>query len=105
MCGPNFSGLVSSTCVFQSVCAAADMEKLKKAAQENPPRTTDIRFSASSFIADYEKLVQFLWIQRIGGFMMGWNSLSHRVCTPREACGGRYQSGQIFCQTRAQRNI
>lgn len=42
----------TSTCVFQSVCAAAEMEKLKKAVQENPSRTIDIRFSASSFVAD-----------------------------------------------------
>ncbi|RLM54885.1 Coatomer subunit beta' [Panicum miliaceum] len=46
----------ASSCVFQLVSAAAEIEKMKTAAQENPPRTTDIRFSASSFVADYEKM-------------------------------------------------
>jgi hypothetical protein len=46
----------TSTCVFQSLCATADIEKMKAAAVEHPSRTTDIRFSAASFVSDYEKL-------------------------------------------------
>lgn len=46
----------TSTCVFQSLCAGADMENMRTAALKDPSRTTDIKFSANRFASDYEAI-------------------------------------------------
>lgn len=46
----------TSTCVFQSLCAGAEIEKMRAAALQDPASTTDIKFSASRFVSDYEAI-------------------------------------------------
>ncbi|KAL6861561.1 hypothetical protein ACP4OV_017261 [Aristida adscensionis] len=46
----------SPTCIFNALCAAAEIESMRLAALKDPPGSSDIRFSVSSFVSDYENI-------------------------------------------------
>uniref|UniRef100_A0A0E0EMQ8 Peptidase C1A papain C-terminal domain-containing protein n=1 Tax=Oryza meridionalis TaxID=40149 RepID=A0A0E0EMQ8_9ORYZ len=46
------------TCIFQAVCAAAEMTMMRNLADRNPPSSTDTRFDAELLAHDYEVEVQ-----------------------------------------------
>lgn len=46
----------TDTCVFQALSATGEIELKRKAANRNPPESSDVRFCTDDFIEDYERL-------------------------------------------------